>query len=77
VEVSVRDNGAGIPLEIAESLFKPFNTTKPEGLGLGLTISRSLVESWGGRLWLAETGPRGTEFRFSWPHHAAVQNQRS
>jgi two-component system sensor histidine kinase DctS len=76
-EVSVRDNGTGIPPDIADSLFKPFNTTKPEGLGLGLTISRSLVESWGGRLWLAETGPGGTEFRFSWPHHAAVQNQRS
>ncbi len=77
VEVSVRDNGPGIPPDIADSLFKPFNTTKPEGLGLGLTISRSLVESWGGRLWLAETGPAGTEFRFSWPRHAAVQSQPS
>jgi len=77
VEVSVRDNGPGIVADIADSLFKPFNTTKPEGLGLGLTISRSLVESWGGRLWLAETGPEGTEFRFSWPRHAAVQSQPS
>jgi two-component system, LuxR family, sensor kinase FixL len=77
VEVSVRDNGPGIAPDIADSLFKPFNTTKPEGLGLGLTISRSLVESWGGRLWLAETGPQGTEFRFSWPQHAAVQSQPS
>ncbi len=77
VEVSVRDNGPGIAPDIADSLFKPFNTTKPEGLGLGLTISRSLVKSWGGRLWLAETGPDGTEFRFSWPDHAAVQSQPS
>jgi two-component system, LuxR family, sensor kinase FixL len=74
VEVSVRDNGPGIPVDVAESLFKPFNTTKPEGLGLGLTISRSLVESWGGRLWLARTGPAGTEFRLSWPCHAAAQS---
>jgi C4-dicarboxylate-specific signal transduction histidine kinase len=77
VEVSVRDNGPGIPPDVADSLFKPFNTTKPEGLGLGLTISRSLVESWGGRLWLAETGSQGTEFRFSWPRHAAAQSQPS
>jgi len=77
VEVSVRDNGPGIPAEVADSLFKPFNTTKPEGLGLGLAICRSLVESWGGRLWLAGTGPAGTEFRFSWPCHAAAQSQRA
>ncbi len=77
VEVSVRDNGPGIPPDVADSLFKPFNTAKPEGLGLGLAISRSLVESWGGRLWLAKTGPGGTEFRFSWPHHAALQSQPS
>lgn len=75
VEVSVRDNGPGIATDIADSLFKPFNTTKPEGLGLGLTISRSLVEAWGGRLWLAKTGPAGTELRFSWPSDAAVQSQ--
>ena len=75
VEVSVRDNGPGIPSDIEESLFKPFTTTKPEGLGLGLAICRSLVESWGGRLWLAQTGPAGTEFRFSWPCHAAAQSQ--
>ena len=77
VQVGVRDNGPGIPPDVAESLFKPFNSTKPEGLGLGLTISRTLVESWGGRLWLADTGAMGTEFRLSWPHHAAVQSQPS
>ena len=72
IQVSVRDNGPGISPDIAESLFKPFNSTKPEGLGLGLTISRSLMETWGGRLWLAETGAAGTEFRMSWPGHAAA-----
>jgi two-component system, LuxR family, sensor kinase FixL len=77
VELSVRDNGPGIPADVADSLFKPFNTTKPEGLGLGLVLCRSLVESWGGRLWLARTGPTGTEFRFSWPCHAAAQSQRA
>jgi two-component system, LuxR family, sensor kinase FixL len=77
VEVSVRDNGPGIPADVADSLFKPFNTTKPEGLGLGLVLCRSLVESWGGRLWLARTDATGTEFRFSWPCHAAAQSQRS
>jgi two-component system, LuxR family, sensor kinase FixL len=77
VEVSIRDNGPGIPADVAESLFKPFNTTKPEGLGLGLAICRSIVESWGGRLWLARTSPEGTEFRFSWPCHATAQSHPS
>jgi signal transduction histidine kinase len=75
VHVGVRDNGPGIPPDIAESLFKPFNSTKPEGLGLGLTISRTLVESWGGRLWLADTGAMGTEFRLSWPKDAVAEIQ--
>jgi two-component system, LuxR family, sensor kinase FixL len=75
VQISVRDNGPGIAPDIGESLFKPFSSTKPEGLGLGLTISRSLAESWGGRLWLAETGPAGTEFRISWPIHATTKTR--
>ena len=75
VQISVRDNGAGIAPDVGESLFKPFSGTKPEGLGLGLTISRSLAESWGGRLWLAESGPAGTEFRISWPIHAAAETR--
>jgi signal transduction histidine kinase len=66
VEVSVRDTGAGMASDVAERLFDPFFTTKPDGLGLGLSISRTIVEAHGGRLWATPTpGARGTVFRFT------------
>ena len=66
VEVSVRDTGAGVPTDIAARLFEPFFSTKPDGLGLGLSISRTIVEAHGGRLWATPTpGARGTVFRFT------------
>ncbi|MGE5546217.1 MAG: ATP-binding protein [Solirubrobacterales bacterium] len=67
VEVEVRDTGPGIEGEVAEHLFQPFNTTKPRGMGLGLSISRSMVEAHGGRLWLAENGDNGAAFHFTLP----------
>lgn len=67
LEISVRDNGPGLNAEDAQRAFEPFRTTKPEGLGLGLAICRSIVESLGGQLWLADNSPQGAEFRFTLP----------
>jgi C4-dicarboxylate-specific signal transduction histidine kinase len=58
VEVNVSDNGPGLPNDVAKDCFEPFVTTKPEGLGMGLSISRSIVEAHGGKL-VAETNPEG------------------
>jgi len=66
VELCVSDNGPGLPAEVQSHLFEPFFTTKPEGLGLGLAISQSLVQSQGGQL-LAENTPEGTCFRVRLP----------
>src|SRR5262249_49275320 len=67
IEISVVDNGPGITEGMAERLFHPLTTSKTDGLGLGLSISASIVEAHGGRIWL-ESGKAGaTEFRFSLP----------
>ena len=66
VVISVADNGPGIPAEIAAQLFRPFATSKPQGMGLGLAISKSIVEAHGGRLWL-DSAERGSLFRFTLP----------
>ncbi len=67
VEVSVTDTGHGVPAEVQSRIFEQFFTTKPDGLGMGLSISRSIVEAHGGRLW-CETGKSGnTVFRYSLP----------
>lgn len=67
VEVVVADTGPGIPAEVADRLFEPFVTTKAAGMGLGLSISRSIVESHGGRLWAESNPAGGTLFRFTLP----------
>jgi C4-dicarboxylate-specific signal transduction histidine kinase len=70
VQFAVRDNGAGISGERAANLFEPLNTTRIGGMGLGLSISKSIVEAHGGRIWL-HTGAAGrTEFRFTLPIQA-------
>ena len=66
VRVSVMDSGPGVPEDIAAQLFRPFATNKVHGMGLGLAISRSLVEARGGRLWL-DVGNRGSTFSFTLP----------
>jgi two-component system, LuxR family, sensor kinase FixL len=66
VRLCVADNGPGMPSEIVAQLFRPFATSKPHGMGLGLAISRSIVEARGGRLWLQPT-ERGSMFCFTLP----------
>ena len=67
VLVAVRDSGPGLAPATLENLFKAFHTTKPNGLGLGLSICRSIVESHGGRLWASANAPRGAVFQFTLP----------
>jgi len=64
---SVSDTGTGLPTENVERIFSAFFTTKPQGSGMGLAISRSIVESHGGRLWVTANGGRGATFRFTLP----------
>ena len=67
VRVAVRDSGAGLDAEADDALYRPFYTTKADGLGLGLAICRSVIEAHTGRLWHdAETG-KGTTFQFTLP----------
>ncbi|HUH95326.1 MAG TPA: ATP-binding protein [Casimicrobiaceae bacterium] len=66
VRISVADNGPGLSEEALAGLFKPFATTKPQGMGLGLAISRSIVEARGGRMW-SEPARRGSVFSFTLP----------
>jgi C4-dicarboxylate-specific signal transduction histidine kinase len=65
--VSVSDTGVGLPEQQADQIFDSFFTTKPDGTGLGLRISRSIVESHGGRLWAAGKSPQGASFCFTLP----------
>ena len=65
VVVSVTDSGVGLPPKQAEQIFNAFFTTKPQGTGMGLRISRSIIESHGGRLWAADNSPRGASFYFT------------
>jgi PAS domain S-box-containing protein len=67
VLVGVRDSGPGLSAATLERLFDPFYTTKPGGLGLGLSICRSIIEIHGGRLWATANVPRGAIFEFSIP----------
>ena len=65
--VSVSDTGIGFPPQLAEQIFDPFFTTKPHGTGMGLRISRSIIESHGGRLWAVGSPGRGATFHLSLP----------
>ena len=73
VVVEVRDCGPGLDSQNAEQVFEAFYTTKTEGIGIGLSISRSIIEAHGGRLWAAPNEPHGAVFRLSLPvTHEAV-----
>jgi PAS domain S-box-containing protein len=74
VSVEVRDSGPGLAPETLEHVFEAFYTTKPGGLGMGLSICRSIVEAHGGRLWASANLPRGASFQFALP---AIANTAS
>ena len=67
VLVSVRDSGPGLNPDSLDRLFQAFHTTKPHGMGMGLAISRSIVEAHGGRLWATANLPHGAAFQFTLP----------
>lgn len=67
VMISISDTGVGLPPQQKEKIFDAFFTTKPHGIGMGLRISRSIVESHGGRLWASDNSPHGATFSFTLP----------
>ena len=76
VLVAVRDSGPGLPPATLEHLFNAFYTTKPNGLGLGLSICRSIVEGHGGRLWASANSPRGAVFQFTLLAHSDTASRQ-
>jgi PAS domain S-box-containing protein len=73
-QVSVSDTGVGLPPQQADQIFNAFFTTKPHGTGMGLRISRSIIESHGGRLWAADNSPRGASFYFTLPTKVEIHD---
>src|SRR5262245_32651916 len=71
VLVTVQDSGPGLAPDGRERLFETFYTTKPSGLGMGLSICRSIIEAHGGRLWASANAPRGAVFQFTVPANMA------
>jgi signal transduction histidine kinase len=65
--VSISDTGVGLPEDWSEEIFDPFHSTKPQGTGMGLTITRSIVESYGGRIWATSNQRKGATFCFTLP----------
>jgi C4-dicarboxylate-specific signal transduction histidine kinase len=74
IEIAVKDTGPGLPAGKADQIFDAFFTTKPEGSGMGLAISKSIVESQGGRIWASSDGGRGATFQFTLPAAPAETN---
>jgi signal transduction histidine kinase/ABC-type uncharacterized transport system substrate-binding protein len=71
IECAVGDTGSGIAPDVLDGIFDPFVTTKPDGMGMGLPISRTIVEAHGGRLWAENNPGRGATFRFTLPARTA------
>ena len=75
IQISIHDTGSGLPLGKADQIFDAFFTTKPQGSGMGLAISKSIVESHGGRIWATINEGRGATFHFTLPAAAAGRGQ--
>jgi two-component system sensor kinase FixL len=67
IEISVSDTGSGFAEDVKSSLFQTFFTTKETGMGVGLSISRSIIEAHGGRMWAESNASGGATFRFTLP----------
>ena len=72
LQFSVSNTGVGLPSEKMDQIFSAFFTTKPQGSGMGLSISRSIVDSHGGRLWATANDGRGATFHFTLPTAAEI-----
>jgi C4-dicarboxylate-specific signal transduction histidine kinase len=77
VLVVVRDSGPGLAPAARERIFEPFYTTKTTGLGMGLSICRSIIEAHGGRLWASANEPRGAMLQFNLPFMGGERSQRA
>jgi signal transduction histidine kinase len=73
VLISVSDTGVGLPPQQADKIFNAFFTTKAHGIGMGLRVSRSIVESHGGRMWAADNSPHGARLYFTIPSGGGAQ----
>ena len=69
VQFALRDTGPGLAKDVAERLFRPFISTKPDGMGVGLSICRKIVSDHGGRIWAVPAEGGGTVFAFTLPGH--------
>ncbi len=75
VHIAVRDWGPGLKPEALDRLFDAFYTTKPGGMGMGLSICRSIIEAHGGRVWATTNVPKGAVLQFTLPPEAATSSQ--
>jgi signal transduction histidine kinase len=75
--ISVSDSGVGLRVDQAERIFDAFFTTKPQGTGMGLSLSRRIIESHGGRLWASPKPGRGACFQFTLPSEAKSNDMAS
>jgi len=75
IHISVRDTGVGIAAEIRDRIFNAFFTTKSGGMGMGLAVTRSIIESHGGRIWVTDNFPSGANFRLALPIDGAAASQ--
>jgi signal transduction histidine kinase len=72
--ISISDAGVGLPRENTERIFDAFHTTKPQGTGMGLAITRSILESHGGRIWATRNQGAGATFHFTLPVEAEARS---